>query len=87
MELGRTPNIWWWWSTSKCKSKDISVWLTCFGLCVMCMASLLMLIDSSKRKRIAKRESEIYSGGKEKTGNVQLRYIEDIHVMGVFVAY
>jgi hypothetical protein len=29
-----------------------------------------MLIDSSKRKRIAKRESEIYSGGKEKTGNV-----------------
>jgi hypothetical protein len=27
-----------------------------------------MLIDSSRRKRIAKRESKIYSGGKEKTG-------------------
>jgi hypothetical protein len=29
----------------------------------MFMAPLLMLIDSSRRKRIAKRESEIYSGG------------------------
>jgi hypothetical protein len=29
-----------------------------------------MLIDSARRKRIAKRESKIYSGGKEKTGNV-----------------
>jgi hypothetical protein len=45
-----------------------------------------MLIDSSRRKRMAKRESKIYSGGKEKTGNVQLRYIEDIHVMAVFGA-
>jgi hypothetical protein len=26
-----------------------------------------MLIDSSRMKRIAKRESKIYSGGKEKT--------------------
>jgi hypothetical protein len=34
------------------------------------MAPLLMLIDSSRKKRIAKRESEIYSGGKEKIGNV-----------------
>jgi hypothetical protein len=50
------------------------------------MASLLMLLDSSKRKKIAKREFEIYSGRKEKTGNVQLRYIEDIHVMGIFIA-
>jgi hypothetical protein len=50
------------------------------------MAPLLMLIDSSRRKRFAKRESEIYSGGKEKTGNVQLGYIEDIHVIFVFVA-
>jgi hypothetical protein len=50
------------------------------------MAPLLMLIDSSTRKRIAKRESKIYSGGKEKTGHVQLRYIEDIHIMVVFVA-
>jgi hypothetical protein len=49
------------------------------------MAPLLMLIDSSKRKKIAKRESKIYFGGKEKTRNVQLKYIEDIHVMGVFV--
>jgi hypothetical protein len=42
------------------------------------MAPLLMLIDSSRQKRIAKRESKIYSGGNEKTGNVQLRYREDI---------
>jgi hypothetical protein len=45
-----------------------------------------MLIDSSKRKEIAKRESDNYFGGKEKAGNVQLRYINDIHVMGVFIA-
>jgi hypothetical protein len=50
------------------------------------MVPLLMLIDSSRRKRIAKREFKIYSGGKEKTENIQLRYIEDIHVMVVFVA-
>jgi hypothetical protein len=31
------------------------------------MTPLLMLIDSSRRKRIAKRNFEIYSGGKEKT--------------------
>jgi hypothetical protein len=49
------------------------------------MVPLLMVIDSSRRKRITKRESEIYSGGKEKTRNIQLRYIEDIHVMGVFI--
>jgi hypothetical protein len=34
------------------------------------MAPLLMLIDSSKGKRIAKRDSKIYSGRKEKSGNV-----------------
>jgi hypothetical protein len=50
------------------------------------MAPLLMLIDSSKKKRIAKRESKIYFGGKEKTRNVQLGYIDDIHVMGAFIA-
>jgi hypothetical protein len=27
MEYGRTPNMWLWWSTSKCESKGISVWL------------------------------------------------------------
>jgi hypothetical protein len=48
------------------------------------MAPLLILIDSSRRKRIAKKESKIYSGKKEKTRNVQLRYIEDIHIMGVY---
>jgi hypothetical protein len=52
----------------------------------MLMAPLLMLIDTSRRKGIAKRESENYFGRKEKTGNVQLRYIEDIHVMVVFIA-
>jgi hypothetical protein len=46
-----------------------------------------MLIDSSRRKRIAKRESKFYFGGKEKTGNVQLRYKEDIHVMSLCVTY
>ena len=33
---------------------------TCFGLCVMYMAPLLMLIDSFKRKGIAERESIKY---------------------------
>jgi hypothetical protein len=37
-------------------------------------------------KGIAKRESKNYFGRKEKTGNVQLRYIEDIDIMFVFVA-
>jgi hypothetical protein len=45
-----------------------------------------MLIDSSKKKNIAKRESGIFSGRKEKTRNVQLRYIEDMYVMVVFFA-
>ena len=86
MELGRTPIIWWWWSTSKCKSKDISIWLKCFGLGVMCMAPLLMSIDSSKLERKCwKRIWKIF-GRKEKTGSVQLRYMDDILVMGVFGA-
>ena len=49
------------------------------------MTSLLMLIDSSKRKEMLKEGSEKYFGMKEKTGNVQLRYINDILVMGVFI--
>ena len=60
---------------------------TCFGLCVMCMAPLLMLIDSFEQKRkYWKRISEIY-GRKEKTRIVQLKYIDDIHVMAIFFAY
>ena len=54
----------------------------------MRMMPLLMLIDSSKRKGNAKRGSKKYFGRKEKekTGNVQLGYIDDIQVMGVFIA-
>jgi hypothetical protein len=37
-------------------------------------------------KGMAKRESENYFGGKEKTRNVQLSYINYIHLMGVFIA-
>ena len=41
-----------------------------------------------KRKGIAEKGSEKYFGEKkkEKTGNVQLGYIDDIHVMGIFIA-
>jgi hypothetical protein len=39
-----------------------------------------------KKKGIVEREFENYFGEKEKTGNLQLGHIEDIHVMGVFVA-
>ena len=42
-------------------SKVLLFEYTCFGLCVMCMAPLLMLIDSFKRKKeILKRESIKY---------------------------
>jgi hypothetical protein len=51
------------------------------------MAPLLMLIDSSrKEKEFLKENLKFILAEKEKTGNVQLRYIEDIHVMVVFVA-
>ena len=40
---------------------------TCFGLCVICMAPPLMLIDSFKRKGNAERESQKYLAKKEKT--------------------
>ena len=59
---------------------------THFVLCVMWMTPLLMLIDSFKKKRNCwKRIYKIF-GRKEKIGDVQLRYIEDIHVMDVFFA-
>ena len=59
---------------------------TRFVLCVMWMTPLLMSIDSFKRKRNCwKRIYKIF-GRKEKVGDVQLRYIEDIHVMVVFLA-
>ena len=47
------------------------------------MVPQVMLINSLKRKGIAERGSEKYFGEKEKekTGNVQLGYIDDIHVM------
>ena len=52
----------------------------------MCMAPLLMLIDSSNWKGNAERGSIKIFGRKEKTGSVQLRYMDDILVMGVFNA-
>ena len=50
------------------------------------MTPLLMLMDSFKIKGIVERESIKYLAEKEKIGDVQLRYIEDIHVMVVFLA-
>ena len=44
------------------------------------------LIDSFKRKGIVERESIKIFGKKEKIGDIQLRYIEDIHVMAIFLA-
>ena len=52
----------------------------------MCRAPLLTSIDSSKLKGNAERGSEKYLAEKEKTGNVQLRYMDDILVMDVFRA-
>ena len=57
---------------------------THFVLCVMWMTPLLMLIDSFKRN-CWKRIYKIF-GRKEKIGNIQFRYIYDIHVMVVFFA-
>jgi hypothetical protein len=34
----------------------------------------------------AKKNPKNYFAEKKKTRNVQIRYIEDIHVMGVFIA-
>jgi hypothetical protein len=39
---------------------------TRFGLCVMCMAPLLMLIDSFKQKRNTERESHKYMAEKKR---------------------
>jgi hypothetical protein len=44
-----------------------------------------MLIDSSNGEEMLNRICKIF-GRKEKTGNVQLRYINDIHVIDVFFA-
>jgi hypothetical protein len=49
------------------------------------MSPLLMLIDSSKKERISKREFDNYLSGNEKTRNFQLGFIDDINVMGVFI--
>ena len=67
MEFGRTPNIWWRWSTSKWESKGVSIWLTHFGLCVMWMVPQVMLINSSKKgKELLKEDLKKYFGRKEK---------------------
>jgi hypothetical protein len=47
---------------------------------------LLMSIDSSKREEMLNRICKIIWYKKEKTGIVQLRYINDIHVIDVFFA-
>ena len=69
----------------KCKSKVISAWLT--HIWTMChVYGATIDVDRLFYKGNAERGSEKYFGRKEKTGNVQLRYIEDIHVMGVLIA-
>jgi hypothetical protein len=46
---------------------------------------LLMFIDSSKRRGNTKLDMQKYLVEKEKTGIVQLGYINDIHVIDVFL--
>ena len=52
----------------------------------MCMAPLLMSIDSSNKRGNAERRSEKIFGRKENTGSVQFRYMDDILVMDAFNA-
>ena len=56
-----------------------------FVPCVMLTTPLLMLIDSFKRKGIVERESIKYLAEKKRL-EMSNRYIEDIHVMAVFLA-
>ena len=39
-----------------------------------------------KGKELLKEDLKIFWQKKEKTGNVQLGYIDDIHVIGIFIA-
>ena len=49
------------------------------------MAPLLMLRASSEEgEKILKEDLQKYLAGKEKTGKIQLGYIDDIHVIDVF---
>ena len=52
--------------------------------CFMHMAPLLKLSDSPVKTGNIERGTAKVHGRKEKTGKVQLRYIEDIHVIDVF---
>ena len=45
-----------------------------------------MLSIFLKGEKILKEDLQKYLAGKEKTGKVQLRYIDDIHVVDVFFA-
>ena len=54
--------------------------------CFMHMAPLLMLSDSFVKKGITERGTAKVYGRKEKTGKVQLRYIDYIHVVDVSFA-
>ena len=45
-----------------------------------------MLSIFLKGKEILKEDLQKYLAGKEKTGKVQLRYIDDIHVVDIFFA-
>ena len=45
-----------------------------------------MLSIFLKGEEILKEDLQKYLAGKEKTGKVQLRYIDDIHVIDVFFA-
>jgi hypothetical protein len=54
--------------------------------CFMHMALLLKLSSSFVKKGSIERETAKVHGRKEKTGKVQLRYIDDIHVIDVSFA-
>ena len=68
----------------KCKSKGASTWLTRLGICASATGATLMLSDSSEKWEITARGYAKVFGRKRNTGRIQLRYIDDIHVIDVF---
>ena len=53
---------------------------------LVCKTPLLKLNSFSAKKGNIERETAKVHGRKEKTGKVQLRYIDDIHVINVSFA-
>ena len=66
MEFERTPSIWWWWSTSKCKSKDIGILL--YMLWTMChvYGSTIDVDRFFQTEKNTERESHNYMAEKKR---------------------